>query len=73
MAAATSVRMELQGKDATKKAFDSVAQRAKTSQAKIGAALKFGAIALAVGAAAKKIGSSLDQLNKLTVFIFFRF
>lgn len=65
MAAATSVRMELQGKDATKKAFDSVAQRAKTSQAKIGAALKFGAIALAVGAAAKKIGSSLDQLNKL--------
>lgn len=65
MAAATSVRMELQGKDATKKAFDSVAQRAKTSQAKIGAALKFGAIALAVGAAAKKIGASLDQLNKL--------
>ena len=65
MAAATSVRMELQGKDATKKAFDSVAQRAKTSQAKIGAALKFGAIALAVGAAAKKIGASLDHLNKL--------
>lgn len=65
MAAATSVRMELKGKDATKKAFDSVAQRAKTSQAKIGAALKFGAIAIAVGAAAKKIGASLDQLNKL--------
>lgn len=65
MAAATSVTVQLNGQDKTKAAFDSVAKRAKESSNKIGAALKAGAIAVAVGAVVKKVADALDGLNKL--------
>lgn len=65
MAAATSVSVQLNGQDKTKAAFDSVAKRAKDSSNKIGAALKAGAIAVAVGAVVKKVADALDGLNKL--------